>query len=279
MPASCVRGFSALLQPDEVLQYRKDGYIVPSFRLDEVQLKAGRKAMDEILANNPNVMPELLVNAHLVNGEGKAEGVKGSHTFLMLASMPALVDIVAQCLGTENVILWACQIFCKPAGTGKSVPFHQDGQYWPIEPLKACSAWIALDRSDAECGALEVLPGTHLDGEVEHLQIVDDEACISYIVNPSKVEPLMPNARMLELEPGQVSLHDSMLLHGSGRNRSQRRRAGIAVTYMPAECHFNRHVQTEGARKGGVKLDFSTRPLFVVKGSNKHPGNELLQYL
>ena len=68
-----------------------------------------------------------------------------------------------------------------------------------------------------------------------------------------------------------------MLLHGSERNRSARRRAGVALTYMPAECHFNRHVQTAGAIEGGIKLDFSKRPLLVVKGENQNPKNELVR--
>merc|ERR1719343_1757897 len=133
---------------------------------------AGRLAMDELLANNPDVMPEQLVNAHLVDGEGTAQGVKGCSEFLALAALPPLVDLVAQVLGTENVILWACQIFCKLPGEGKAVPFHQDGQYWPIEPLRACSAWISLDQSDSENGAVQMIPGSHLRGEFEHVKRV-----------------------------------------------------------------------------------------------------------
>ncbi|CAE8619035.1 unnamed protein product, partial [Polarella glacialis] len=229
-PLPAARRSFSLLSAEQVSAYRRDGYLLPSFRLDAELLAGGRRAMDDILAKNPDVMPELLVNAHLVDGE---EGVKGCHEFLAIASSPALVDVVAQCLGTENVILWACQIFCKLPGTGKSVPFHQDGLYWPIEPLRACSAWIALDSSDAENGALQVLPGTHRS-TVEHVQRVDEDACITYIADPAVVDPMLPQARTIELEPGRISLHDSMLLHGSGRNTSQRRRAGIAATFMPA---------------------------------------------
>jgi len=272
---------SSSLSAEQVVAYNRDGYLVTDWRLEAAHLAAGRRAMDEILHRNPDVMPEQLVNAHLVgNGESTGDNkVKGCSEFLMLASLPQVVDMVAQCLGTDNVILWACQIFCKPAGVGKAVPFHQDGQYWPIQPLRACTAWIALDRSDGGNGALRVVPGTHRDGEVSHIQRVDDEACISYVADPQLVKPMESGARTLELEPGQVSIHDSMLLHGSLRNTSDRRRAGVAAAYMPAECFFNRHFETEGARKGGLKLDFSTRPLFVVKGSNQHPQNELVRQL
>ena len=176
--------------------------------------------------------------------------MRGQAAFLELASMPEIAELAGACLGTENVILWACQIFCKPAGTGKSVPWHQDGQYWPIEPLRAVTAWIALDRSDEECGARRLVPGTHAAEPVliPHVQRIDPGAAISYVADPALLdEALLASAATLTLEPGQLSLHDAMVLHGSGGNTSARRRAGVAATFMPAECHFYRDRPTEGA--------------------------------
>ena len=128
----------------------------------------------------------------------------------------------------------------------------------------------------------QVLPRTHKAGPVTHVARDDDDACIRYIADPARVDAATRGAGgvapvTLELDAGMLSLHDPMLLHGSERNRSARRRAGVALTYMPAECHFNRHVPTAGAVEGGIKLDFSTRPLLVVKGENQNPKNELVR--
>jgi ectoine hydroxylase-related dioxygenase (phytanoyl-CoA dioxygenase family) len=38
---------------------------------------------------------------------------------------------------------------------------------------------------------------------------------------------------MLELEPGEMSLHHVRLIHGSAPNPSKRRRIGFAIRYMP----------------------------------------------
>ena len=57
-----------------------------------------------------------------------------------------LVELVSDAIGAD-VILWGCQVFCKPGGDGLETPFHQDGHYWPIRPLATCTAWIALDPS------------------------------------------------------------------------------------------------------------------------------------
>lgn len=262
----------------DVAAYRRDGYTIPEWSLPAERLRSARDALDSLLADNQGVMPEQLVNAHLVKGGG---AVRGQDEFLALASMPEIADMAAKCLGTENVILWACQVWSKPAGTGKSVPWHQDGQYWPIEPLRAMTAWIALDRSDDESGALRIVPGTHASGEtIPHVQKVEAGAAISYVADPSLLDaPLLATAATLTLEPGQVSLHDSMVLHASGPNASPRRRAGVAATFMPGESHFYRDRPTEGALKGGLDLDYSSRPLFVVRGRNAHPDNELVHDL
>ena len=136
----------SLLSSLQVEKYNENGCIVPPWKLNQDDLSLGQNALVELLQNNRNVSPELLVNSHLADGESAAEGVRGSAKLLELASNPQLVSMVGQCLGTNNVILWACQVFCKPPKTGKSVPYHQDGQYWPIVPLRAISAWIALDK-------------------------------------------------------------------------------------------------------------------------------------
>lgn len=49
------------------------------------------------------------------------------------------------------------------------------------------------------------------------------------------------------------------------------------MLFLQAESHFDRHTPTEGAMKGGLKLDFGNRPLFVVKGRNMNEKNDLLQ--
>jgi ectoine hydroxylase-related dioxygenase (phytanoyl-CoA dioxygenase family) len=55
-------------------------------------------------------------------------------------------------------------VFCKPAVIGHEVPWHQDGQYWPIRPRATVTAWIALDN-----GCMRVIPGSHRMGGLHGL--------------------------------------------------------------------------------------------------------------
>ena len=111
--------------------------------------------------------PEKLVSAHVEGDNG--EGVRGSRDFLDLARDREIVDLVSGVIG-DDVILWGCHVFCKPAGEGFETPWHQDGHYWPIRPLATCTAWVALEPSTEENGCLRVIPRSHIGHQLhEHL--------------------------------------------------------------------------------------------------------------
>ena len=113
-----------------------------------------RDALDALLRDNPGVRPEKLVSAHIEGDNG--EGVRGSRAFLELARDPEIVELVSGVIG-DDVILWGCHVFCKPAGEGYETPWHQDGHYWPIRPLANLHG---LGRARAVDGR-ERLPARH----------------------------------------------------------------------------------------------------------------------
>ena len=134
---------SGPLSATEVAAYRRDGIVMPRHTLPAAQLSRLAAALEQLLADNPGVRPEKLVSAHI---EHSAEGVKGNRVFLEIAHHAAVLDAVEQLIGPD-IILWGCQVFCKPGGDGMEVPWHQDGQYWPIRPLATCTVWVAVDAS------------------------------------------------------------------------------------------------------------------------------------
>ena len=124
------------LSPIEISSYETEGYLVPGYRLSKEKVASLRNALDRVIEANPGTRPEQLVSAHLEQSD--TEGVRGDNEFLALAMDPEIVNMVSQVLGPD-VILWGCQIFCKPGGDGMEVPWHQDGHYWPIRPLATCT--------------------------------------------------------------------------------------------------------------------------------------------
>ena len=257
------------LSTQEREKYGRDGYVVPSWRLPPAQVAAMREALDRLIAANPGIRPERLVSAHI---EGKnAEGVTGSRAFLDLARDPELVELVSGAIG-EDVILWGCQVFCKPGGDGLETPFHQDGHYWPIRPLANCTIWVALDASTRENGCLRVVPGSQR-GKKLYAHLREDRSDL--VLTQRISDPAFDEASAVdvELEPGQMSLHDIYMIHGANVNRSPRRRAGVAIRYMPGSSVFERGLMAPGDASG-YRVDFTTRPLWLLRGSDRTGRND-----
>ena len=77
----------------------------------------------------------------------------------------------------------------------------------------------------------------------------------------------------VELEPGEMSLHDVYMIHGARPNTSTQRRTGVALRYMPATSVFHRDLRpAEG--KTGVAVNFAKRPLWLVKGVDRTGKND-----
>jgi ectoine hydroxylase-related dioxygenase (phytanoyl-CoA dioxygenase family) len=258
-----------MLSPAEIERYRETGIVVPRHRLPTAQVDKLRATLDRLITENPGVRPERLVSIHI---EGKnAEGVRGSRDFLDLAHDPAILDLVEQVIGPD-IILWGCQIFCKPGGDGMEVPWHQDGHYWPIRPLATCTVWVALDQSVIENGCLRVIPGSHRTKALyDHMREDRTDLVLNQRVQNGQFDP--ETALDIELQPGEMSMHDVFLIHGSNPNRSPRRRAGVAIRYMPATSYFDRGLMAPGAQSG-YTVDFSTRPIWLLRGDDRSGRND-----
>ena len=255
----------AHLTSGEVSHYREQGYLIPSFRLPAAKVQTLRESLDRLISANPAVRPEKLVSAHVVRSDGaaNAEGVRGSTDFLDLAMDPDILDLVEQVIGPD-IILWGCHVFCKPAGDGLETPWHQDGQYWPIRPLANCTVWVALDASTAQNGCLRVIPKSHA-ARVTHPHLVEDRQDLVLNLRTQQDAFDQREAVDLELQPGQMSMHDVYMIHGARVNHSTNRRAGVALRYMPGSSVFERGINpTDG--KSGLPVAFATRPLWLLRG-------------
>ncbi|MEP7064197.1 MAG: phytanoyl-CoA dioxygenase family protein [Betaproteobacteria bacterium] len=263
----------ATLTASEVAHYRQRGYLVPSFALAATRVDRLRATLDQLIRDNPGVRPEKLVSAHIVGAGGGAnrEGVKGSGEFLELAKDPDILDMVEQLIGPD-IILWGCHVFCKPAGDGHETPWHQDGHYWPIRPLANCTVWVALDESSTRNGCLRVIPQSHAAKVTHpHLREKRDDVVLSQRTEDDAFDAR--DAVDLELKPGQMSMHDVFMIHGAGTNRSDRRRAGVALRYMPGSSVFERDLMPADGQSG-IPVAFATRPLWLLRGEDRSGRND-----
>ncbi|MDF2669815.1 MAG: phytanoyl-CoA dioxygenase family protein [Paenibacillus sp.] len=200
-------------------QYEEEGYVVFRNVLDD-PLKQESQAHIEFLMNkHPDVRPEKLTTHNIVDDP----------FWIRLVSDERLLAIAQQFLG-PNLALFGAHYFCKMPFTGKPVLWHQDGSYWPLEPMEVVTLWLAIDRSIPENGCLRVIPRTH-KLELQEMQTTEREENIL----DSEVDPaLVDESRMTSiiLDAGDVSVHHPNIIHGSEANHSPYRRCGMAIRYI-----------------------------------------------
>ncbi|MEZ5729382.1 MAG: phytanoyl-CoA dioxygenase family protein [Burkholderiaceae bacterium] len=258
------------LSAAEIEQYRAEGLVVPDYRLPDDQLAALRVMVDRLIADHPNVAPEALSGPH--NPWGQSSALKGSFDFLAFCQSPELLDMIEQLVGPD-VILWGSQMFCKPPGVGKIVPWHQDGKYWPLQPLATVTLRIAIDGSTPENGCMRFIPGSHLRAELRAHEVVKHD---DYALGQEMPDVDESVARDVVLEPGQISLHDVYTVHGSAANRSSKRRADYAIRYMPATTLYDRSPQNPAVRyavQHSPHMNYPMRPIWLVRGVDR-AGND-----
>lgn len=258
----------AELTPDERARYERNGQLTPQWRLPTAQLNRMQDALEQLLKARPEIRPDFIALPH-VPWEGPG-GTEIAREFFDFATDPDLLDLVSAVIGPD-IVLWASSVFCKPPGVGLEVPWHQDGQYWPIRPRATVTVWIALDDVTRENGCMRVIPGSHRMGEFSHQVSDREDLVLSNVLDDPRID--LTQAYDVTLEAGQLSLHDANLVHGSQPNRSQHRRAGFALRYMPSTSHFDRSLSM-GKASATVPVEFAERPIWLVRGIDRCGRND-----
>lgn len=252
-----------MLTSAEIETYHREGYVIPQgFRLGDGELQRLRDALDAVLADNPDIMPDRLMNPHLDGG--KPYGVRGQKAFHDLVHDPRIIAMARDVMGPDLILLFT-HLFCKPASSSRIVPWHQDGPFWPVTPMASCTVWVALDDVDEGNGAMKVIPGSHKGDALAHDLLDDPNSTLNRELPVDDVDE--GAAELIELAAGQVSLHDIGLIHASAANTSGRRRAGLALRYMPATSCMYRVMPNAAA-------SWEDMPMELVAGENRNPGND-----
>ena len=138
-------------------------------------------------------------------------------------------------------MLWSASFFIKDSGSKSYVSWHQDSTYWGLQPLEIVTAWLAFTPSNPSNGCMRVIPGSHRRGQSTHKDTFADDNLLS---RGQEIEVDISDEKVVDLvlEPGEMSLHNVRIFHGSNRNDSNAVRIGFAIRYIPA------YTRQEGGR-------------------------------
>jgi len=223
------KGHAAELAKDMLNSYPKRGYCFPIDVFSSPEVAEFRCHFDDFYAYHSEELRVLPANKH-----GSIYG--HTHTFLRwvyrIVSHPKVLDAVEGILG-PNLTVRDTAWFVKMPGDKKYISWHQDGTYWGLHPPKATTAWIALSESISENGCMLVMPGSH-----KHLQPHQETYAADNALSRGQeiaIDVDEKQAVDIVLQPGQMSLHDVAIVHGSRANTSDKPRIGLAARYMPPE--------------------------------------------
>jgi phytanoyl-CoA hydroxylase len=158
------------------------------------------------------------------------------------ARRPEVLALVRDLLGTERVSTFLSQfIFKNPGAWGQ--PWHQDSFYFPFEPARpVVGVWLAVTAATLENGCLHVLPGSQREPVHEHVPDRRPNAQYGYV---EIVDHEMSEAVPVLMDPGDLLLFDSHLMHRSTDNVSDGLRAAMVYHYA-ATGTVDRTEETRG---------------------------------
>jgi len=213
--------------------YEKNGYLCPLPILDAKEtarflalyMEYSNRNQQRIESMSPRERYQVFSETHFV--------LPWVHE---IATHPRILAAVESVLG-PNFIAWNTTWFTKMIGDKTFISWHQDGTYWKLSPPKVVTAWIALTPSQPITGCMRISPGTHLTPAMPQRQTDNKDNALSR-GQEIAVEVDEKNAVDLALLPGEMSLHNIWIVHGSNPNLSKDTpRIGLAIRYVSTEVH------------------------------------------
>lgn len=130
---------------------------------------------------------------------------------------PRVAQRLRAFFGQEPVATQSMFYFKPPGARGQAL--HQDQFYLLVEPGTCIAAWTAIDDTDAENGAIMVVPKTS-DAEIYCPATADAKVSYTshFVPVPKGLKP-----QLVPMKAGDTLFFNGSLIHGSGPNRSKTR--------------------------------------------------------
>jgi ectoine hydroxylase-related dioxygenase (phytanoyl-CoA dioxygenase family) len=170
----------------------------------------------------------------IIKGCGVRRRLLNLHLFFewayRLVTHDAVLDAIQDVIG-EDILIYSTLVFYKPPQDSGYVSWHQDSVYSGLHLTPSVSAWIALTRSDSANGCMRVIPKSHKGGPLTHINVGDES---NLLRRGEQVATVVDEDEALDvvLQPGEMSLHHSTIVHGSNPNVSGEPRLGFIVRFV-----------------------------------------------
>jgi len=240
------------LTPQQVEAYHRDGYVFPLRVLESQDAAYYRRCLEthEAQAGEP-LQGNYRHKTHLLFTWADA-----------LVHHPAILDAVEDAIGPD-ILCWTTNFFIKEAASPGFVSWHQDSTYWGLDPDDVITAWVAFTDVTPENGYMQFIPGSHKTEQLPHVDTFHRDNLLSR-GQEIAVEVDKSRAVGIPLKAGEMSLHHIKLVHGSDANRTNDRRIGLAIRYIPTYVRQTKVRDSAMLVRGTDKyrhFDYEPRPV------------------
>ena len=161
--------------------------------------------------------------------------------FRQLSLQPIIGAIAARLMNTRAVRYFQDQLVSKEPNCGNlntKIGWHTDGSYHSnCTSHKILTVWIPLHDVTVEHGPLVVVDRSHLWSDTDHMRGFNQE-------NHTSIEQKFGDYGYeftkvpIVLQKGQISFHNSSLIHGSFQNRSNMMRRVVVLNLQDADNQY-----------------------------------------
>ncbi len=245
----------ASLSPEQIAQYRNDGFVFPVDCLTREEVRHYHSKLEAFEREQGGTF-------------GKLPNLVRSKSHLLFTWMdelvrhPTILDAVESLIG-PNILIYHLTSWLKEPSEPSHVSWHQDGTYFGLEPYEQITAWIALTDATPEMGCIKIIPGSQVIGQRPHKDTATPGNLLS---RGQTIDHKLDytNYVMMPLQAGQISLHHTHIVHSSDPNRTNQRRIGIGVSYIPTRCRLVNEARVSAALVRGQddygNFDLEPRP-------------------
>ena len=237
-------------------EYNKNGYAIVRNVIDPNLVSEVESHVQWLSNKYPDTRPEAFHHSLLVHDP-----------FIHhLLDSEKLLDVIESIIGPDIALFGAHYIAKKPHD-GKPVGWHQDGSYWPLEPMEVVSVWLAGTDSTTENACMRVIPGTQNKKMLKPSEMINldtEEYVLDLAIRPGDIDDA--DAVDIELKAGDISIHNPSIVHGSNSNVSDKWRIGLTLRYIPTSTYVNREgwdcILLRGKPTSGIKNNYAKKPVF-----------------
>ena len=213
---------SKMLTADQIASYRRDGYVAPVPVLNESEVAEYRRGLEDFERRDGAALdfPERS-KSHLLFDWADA-----------IVHHPNVLDAVEDLLGPD-LLCYHLTMHIKEPRSEAIIIWHQDDDYFHLSPAEHVTAWVALSDATAESGCMRMAPGVCHEGLLPHTE--DPQP--NHLIRRGKgiFGRFADDAgELVPVPAGHMSLHHTHTPHASGPNRSNDRRIGVGISYIPA---------------------------------------------